>query len=59
LPLVLFESQDKVSLALRKEVLRRSIIAKADVHTPGLAMPAALHPALDAHLSAVPLPGVE
>ncbi len=57
LPLVLFESQDKISLALRKEILRRrGVIAEAQVRAPGLAMPAALHPALDAHLAAVTVP---
>ncbi len=57
LPLVLFESQDRVSLALRKEILRRrGLIAEAHVRAPGLAMPAALYPALDAHLAAVAMP---
>jgi len=57
LPLVLFESQDKVSLALRKEILRRrGLIAEAHVRAPGLAMPASLYRALDSHLGAVDMP---
>jgi len=44
-------------LALRKEILRRrGIIAEARVRPPGIAMPAALSAALDAHLAAVSLP---
>lgn len=56
LPLVLFEAQDKVSLALRKEILRRrGIIAESGVRPPGVPMPASLNKALDAHLSAAPM----
>lgn len=59
LPLVLFEAQEKVSLALRKEILRRrGIIAEACVRPPGAGMPAALSSALDAHLCAVSLPAL-
>ncbi len=57
LPLILFEAQDKVSLAVRKEILRRrGVINEAGVRMPGVVMPAALHNALDAHLAAVHLP---
>ncbi len=47
------------ALVATVDAWRRGIITEAHVHTPGLAMPAALHPALDARLSAVPLPCVE
>jgi 4-hydroxy-tetrahydrodipicolinate synthase len=58
LPLLLCEAQEKVSLAIRKEILRRrGIIAEAHVRPPGLVMPDMLNAALDAHLSAMPLPG--
>jgi 4-hydroxy-tetrahydrodipicolinate synthase len=54
MPLVLFEAQEKVSLALRKEILRRrGLIAESAVRPPGLAMPASLIPALEAHLGTV------
>jgi 4-hydroxy-tetrahydrodipicolinate synthase len=57
LPLILCEAQDKVSVAVRKELLRRrGIIAEAAVRPPGLAMPATLLAALTAHLDAVPFP---
>ncbi len=53
LPLLLCEAQDKVSLAIRKEILRRrGVIADAAVRPPGVAMPASLRVALDAHLDA-------
>ncbi|GAC1472877.1 MAG: hypothetical protein PVSMB7_26070 [Chloroflexota bacterium] len=58
LPLVLFEAQDKISLALRKEILRRrGLIREAQVRPPGVAMPAAMHAVLDAHLQAVDIRG--
>ncbi len=45
---------DKVSLALRKELLRRrGLIAEAHMRAPDLAMPASLYRALDSHLGAV------
>ena len=54
LPLLLCEAQDKVSLAVRKEILRRrGVIADAAVRPPGVAMPTSLRVALDAHLDAV------
>ncbi len=57
LPLILFEAQDKVSLSLRKEILRRrGIITEASVRPPGSAMPVALRSALDVHLGTAPLP---
>jgi 4-hydroxy-tetrahydrodipicolinate synthase len=57
LPLMLCEGQDKVNVAVRKEILRRrGLIAEASVRPPGLSLPAVLHAALDAHLSAMPLP---
>ncbi|HEX6508517.1 MAG TPA: dihydrodipicolinate synthase family protein [Chloroflexota bacterium] len=57
LPLVLFEAQEKISLALRKEILRRrGAIREAAVRPPGVPMPPSLAPILDAHLAAVPLP---
>jgi len=43
LPLILFEAQDKVSLAVRKEILRRrGVIVEAGVWMPGVVMPVAL-----------------
>ena len=55
MPLVLFESQDKISLALRKEILRRrGLIREAAVRLPGLAMPDSMRQVLDAHLGAMP-----
>lgn len=57
LPLVLFEAQEKISLALRKEILRRrGAIREAQVRSPGAPMPTAMAAALDAHLQAVELP---
>ena len=57
LPLVLFEAQEKISLALRKEILRRrGAIREAQVRPPGASMPGAMAAALDAHLQAVELP---
>jgi 4-hydroxy-tetrahydrodipicolinate synthase len=57
LPLMLCEAQEKVNVAVRKEILRRrGIIAEASVRPPGLPLPATLHGALDAHLAAQSLP---
>lgn len=54
MPLVLCEAQDKVSLAIRKEILkRRGVIAGAKVRPPGMDITPALLHALDAHLGAV------
>ena len=54
LPLVVFEGQVKFGLAIRKETLRRrGLIADARVRAPGVGMPEALAPVLDAHLSAI------
>lgn len=58
LPLVLFEAQDKISLALRKEILRHRGTREALVRPPGATMPAALYAALDAHMQAVEIPDV-
>lgn len=58
-PLLLCEAQEKVSLAVRKEILRRrGIIAEAGVRPPGLSFPADLTASLDAHLAAAPLPAM-
>jgi 4-hydroxy-tetrahydrodipicolinate synthase len=60
LPLVLCEAQANVSLAIRKEILRRrGALAEAGVRPPGAGLPPALHQALDAHLAAMPLPAWE
>jgi 4-hydroxy-tetrahydrodipicolinate synthase len=51
LPLVVCEAHDKVSLAIRKEILRRrGLIESARVRPPGLPLPASMIPVLDAHL---------
>lgn len=53
LPLVVYEAQDKISLAVRKEILRRrGIIAGSRVRPPGLGLPSSTRAALDAHLRA-------
>jgi len=58
-PLLLCEAQEKVSLAVRKEILRRrGVIAEAGVRPPGLPFPRDLAAALDAHLAAAPLSSV-
>ena len=55
LPLINFESQARIGLALRKEaVRRRGLIRESGVRPPAPAMPSALGPQLDRHLSAVP-----
>lgn len=54
LPLVIYEAQDGISLALRKEILRRrGLIAESRVRPPGAAAPQSALQALDAHLAAV------
>ncbi|MCO4252688.1 dihydrodipicolinate synthase family protein [Pseudarthrobacter raffinosi] len=54
LPLVNFEAQPGVGLALRKEVLRRrGIIAESIVRPPAPKLPPALADLIDAHLEAV------
>lgn len=54
LPLVNFEAQPGVGLALRKEVLRRrGIISEATVRPPAPKLPPALADLIDAHLEAV------
>jgi 4-hydroxy-tetrahydrodipicolinate synthase len=54
LPLVNFEAQPGVGLALRKEVLRRrGIIAEAQVRPPASTLPAELTELIDGHLAAV------
>jgi 4-hydroxy-tetrahydrodipicolinate synthase len=60
MPLILFEAQDKVSLALRKEMLRRrGLIVEPRVRLAGVDMPQSLDDALRAHLEEVTLPPVE
>lgn len=52
LPLVNFEAQPRVSLAVRKECLRlRGIFADGRVRPPALDLPAALRPLVTAHLA--------
>lgn len=54
LPLVNFEAQPGVGLALRKEILRRrGVIREALVRAPAPALPATLAGLLDAHLTAI------
>jgi 4-hydroxy-tetrahydrodipicolinate synthase len=54
MPLVIYEAQDKIGLALRKEILRRrGLIAEASVRLPGVPAPASALQALEAHLEAV------
>ncbi|WP_219415084.1 dihydrodipicolinate synthase family protein [Pseudonocardia nigra] len=55
LPLVNFEAQPGIGLALRKEILRRrGVLADAAVRPPAPAVPTPLLPLVDAHLAAVP-----
>lgn len=57
MPLVLCEAQDKVSLAIRKEILRRrGVIVGGKVRPPGAGITPALLRALDAHIGAVSVP---
>lgn len=54
MPLVIYEAQDKIGLALRKEILRRrGLIAEASVRLPGMTAPASALEALTAHLDAI------
>lgn len=54
LPLITFEQQAGVALAIRKECLRRrGLIAESAVRPPARSMPGALAPALAAHLQAL------
>jgi 4-hydroxy-tetrahydrodipicolinate synthase len=54
LPLVNFEAQPGVGLALRKEVLRRrGLISESIVRPPAPQLPPALADLIDAHLDAV------
>lgn len=57
LPLVNFEQQAKVALAIRKECLRqRGLIMESSVRPPAASMPEALREQLVRHLVAVPAP---
>ena len=57
MPLVLCEAQDTVSLAIRKEILRRrGVIVGGKVRAPGVGITAPLLQALDAHLAVVSIP---
>jgi 4-hydroxy-tetrahydrodipicolinate synthase len=59
LPLLLFEAQEKYSLSVRKEILRRrGILAESGVRFPGLPMPDSVRRALDVHLASSALPSV-
>lgn len=54
LPLVNFEAQARIGLAIRKEALRRrGLILESGVRPPAPPMPEALVPQLDRHLTAV------
>jgi 4-hydroxy-tetrahydrodipicolinate synthase len=56
LPLVVCEAHDKVSLAIRKEILRRrGLIESARVRPPGLPLPSSMGAILDAHLRSAAL----
>ncbi|WP_028937997.1 dihydrodipicolinate synthase family protein [Pseudonocardia spinosispora] len=55
LPLINFESQAAIGLAIRKEALRRrGLLAESAVRPPAPSMPEALSKQLDRHLSATP-----
>jgi 4-hydroxy-tetrahydrodipicolinate synthase len=55
LPLVNFEAQPGIGLALRKEILRRrGVLADAAVRPPAPPLPVNLGELIDAHLAAVP-----
>jgi 4-hydroxy-tetrahydrodipicolinate synthase len=57
LPLVNFEQQAKVALAIRKECLRqRGLLMESSVRPPAASMPEALREQLVRHLAAVPAP---
>jgi 4-hydroxy-tetrahydrodipicolinate synthase len=54
LPLVNFEAQARIGLAIRKEALRRrGLIAESRVRAPAPGMPESLEKQLDRHLAAV------
>ncbi|GAA2434278.1 dihydrodipicolinate synthase family protein [Actinomadura vinacea] len=56
LPLVNFEAQARVGLAIRKEALRRrGLVLESGVRPPAPAMPESLLPQLERHLSAAPV----
>jgi len=55
LPLVNFEAQPGIGLALRKEILRRrGVLTDAAVRPPAPPLPAELHELIDIHLAAAP-----
>ena len=55
LPLVNFEQQVRIALAVRKEALRRrGLVVEAAVRPPAASFPASLSAQLDRHLAAVP-----
>jgi 4-hydroxy-tetrahydrodipicolinate synthase len=55
LPLVNFEQQVRIALAVRKEALRRrGLVVEASVRPPAASFPASLSDQLDRHLAAVP-----
>jgi 4-hydroxy-tetrahydrodipicolinate synthase len=55
LPLIVCEAQMPVSLAIRKELLRRrGLIAEAAVRAPGAGLPDWVVPLIDAHLAVLP-----
>jgi 4-hydroxy-tetrahydrodipicolinate synthase len=57
LPLVNFEQQAKVGLAIRKECLRRrGLLLESSVRPPAASMPEALREQLVRHVAAVPAP---
>lgn len=54
MPLILCEARDKISLAIRKEILRRRrLIASAKVRPPGQSLSSSMLTVLDAHMRAV------
>jgi 4-hydroxy-tetrahydrodipicolinate synthase len=54
LPVMVFEAQVPVSLAIRKEILRRrGLLADGAVRPPGVGLPPWAGPILDAHLEAL------
>jgi 4-hydroxy-tetrahydrodipicolinate synthase len=56
LPLVNFEQQAKIALAIRKECLRqRGLVMESSVRPPGASMPEALLEQLKRHVAAVPV----
>lgn len=55
LPLVNFEAQPGIGLALRKEILRRrGVFADGSVRPPARRLPASMSGLIDAHLAALP-----